>query len=276
MTMFRLPKVALVCLGVAMLSLISTGCDDNPVSNEDENQIELIMVSSKQSSQDQFTVMTTDSLAVGYNEIYIEVKDSEGDLRNLSSPIIKPIMYMPTKTHSAPASETEIVEANGSTYLKADIYFVMPSMEGSQWVLRVSGERADGSSMETEINVDVANSSLQHKMKVNDRMYILTYVQPKTPVVGGDEYEVAVHYKQDMMNFPALESAQVEIDPFMDMGGGEGHGPTSVQAVADEQGNGRYKGDIVYNMSGEWQLTFSVTAGDSVDITFPEFEIMVE
>jgi hypothetical protein len=259
-----------------MLSLISTGCDDNPVSNEDENQIELMMVSSKQSSQDQFTVMTTDSLAVGYNEIYIEVKDSEGDLRNLSNPVIKPIMYMPTKTHSAPASGTEIVEANGSTYLKADIYFVMPSMDGSQWVLRVSGERADGSSLETEIDVDVANSSLQRKMTVNDRMYILTYVQPKTPVVGGDVYEVAVHYKQDMMNFPALESAQVEIDPFMDMGGGEGHGPTSVQAVADEQGNGRYKGDIVYNMSGEWQLTFSVTAGDSVDITFPEIEIMVE
>jgi hypothetical protein len=142
--------------------------------------------------------------------------------------------------------------------------------------LRVSGQREDGSTLESEIEVEVANSDLQRKILVDDRMYILTYVQPDVPVVGGDEYEVAVHYKQDMMNFPALEGAQVSIDPFMDMGGGEGHGPTSVQTIADEQGEGRYKGDIVYNMAGEWQLTFSVLAGDSLDVSFPTFELMVE
>jgi hypothetical protein len=268
-------RVGLVCLIFATLSLTS-GCDDNPVSTEDENSIELMTVVSKRMSEDRLTIYTTDSLKVGYNEVYLRVTDQDGNEITLSDPEIKPIMYMPDKTHSAPVTATEQVSVNGDSYLKAEVYFIMPSMRDSQWVLSLSGSRSDGSTLDTEVEVEVANSDLQRKMVVQDRMYILTYVGPKTPVVGGDTYEVALHYKKDMMHFPAIKGATVEIDPFMDMGGGEGHGPTSVQDVADELGDGRYSGDIVYNMSGQWQLTFSVIAGDSLSATFPAIELMIE
>ena len=268
-----------VYLSIACLALIITGCSDDPVNNNDNDNTppdEFVSIASHTAGQHQYTIYALDSLKTGHNEIYINVENNQEEAVEIEDPVVTPLMHMADMMHSAPVSEVETVEKKGRTYLMAEVYFTMASMGSDYWALKIEGETEDGAAIAEEIRVGVAGGGMQVKKKVNDRTYILSYVAPKAPVVGGDRYEVALHYQKSMMEFPAVTGAELMIDPFMDMGEGKGHGPTSVEKIAEEQGAGHYSGEIVYNMSGEWQLTFTATLEDGTEIAFSTFEIMVE
>jgi len=268
-----------VYLYIACLALVIAGCSDDPVNNNDNDNTppdKFVSIASQTTGQHQYAIYALDSLKTGYNEVYISIGNSQDEAVEIEDPLVTPLMHMADMMHSAPVSKVETVEKKGRPYLKAEVYFTMASMGDDYWTLKIEGETEDGTALEEEIRVAVAAGGLQAKKKVNDRMYILSYVQPKTPVVGGDTYEVALHYQESMMKFPAVTGAEVTIAPFMDMGGGEGHGPSNVDKIAEEQGACHYGGQIVYNMSGEWKLTFTATLEDGTEITFSTFEIMVE
>lgn len=270
----------LVYLGIAIISFVFVSCSDNPVNDNDNDEgtppEEFVTITTQNINQLKYTVYALDSLKTGHNEIYIAVTNGQGDEVTIQEPVVSPLMYMKNKTHGAPASDVERVQKKGQTYLRVDVYFIMPGMGEEYWALKVKGQTEDGSTIEGELSVDVAGGGIQAKKKVNDQMYILSYVAPKVPVTGGDHYEVVLHSMKDMMHFPAVQGATVKVDPFMDMGGGEGHGPTSFDEIAAEEGNGRYSGSINYNMSGQWQLTFTATLADGTQIPFSTFELIVE
>lgn len=183
---------------------------------------------------------------------------------------------MENMMHSAPVSDAKMVLKNGTPYLEAAVYFIMPSMGNSYWTLNIEAQTDSGETLEEKIRIAVAGGGIQVSKKVNDRTYFLSYVAPKSPVMGGDTYGVAIHYMKDMMHFPPVSGATVKIEPYMDMGGGHGHGPASVDTIADEVRPGYYKGAINYSMAGQWQLTFTATLDDGTEISFPTFKIMVE
>lgn len=270
----------LVYLGIVMLSFVFASCSNSPVSDNDNEEgtppEEFVNITSQNIDQREYTVYALDSLKTGHNEIYIAVENGQEEEVVIKDPMISPLMYMKNKTHGAPVSEVDRVQKKGQTYFKADVYFTMASMDSEYWMLKIEGKTEGGTAVEEELRVDVAGGGMQVKKKVNDRMYILSYVVPKVPLTGGDDYEVALHYMKNMMRFPAVQGATVKVDPFMDMGGGEGHGPTSFDEVATEENPGRYSGSINYNMSGEWQLTFTATLKDGTQIPFSTLEIMVE
>lgn len=267
-----------VCLGFIGLMLITTGCSDNPAQPQNTNSVPdtFIKITSYSGNQYQFTVYALDSLKTGHNKIYIAVKDGNGNAISIKNPDVTPIMHMESMMHSAPVSAAKTVPKNGVPYLKTSVYFIMPSMGSSYWTLNVKGQTNGGETLEEKIRVAVAGSGLHFSKKVNNTTYYLSYVAPKTPVMGGDTYEVAIHYMKDMMHFPAVAGATVKIKPYMDMGGGHGHGPASVDAIADEVRPGHYKGAINYSMAGQWQLSFTATLDDGTEISFPTFKIMVK
>lgn len=258
-----------IAIAVSIIPIVFA-CDDS-VTNSD-GDTELLPIAEQTQHESTIRVYANDSLTVGYNEIYLGMdEDLPDDPPSMLDLQITPLMHMAEMTHSAPVEQPEKVEVNEETMYKGVVYFIMPSMGEEYWELNVTTGRTD---TEFSMVVDVNTSNLQYKHTTDSTTYFVTYIGPEEPVVGGDTYEFAIHKKQDMMHFPAVTDFTVQIDPFMDMGGGEGHGPTSYDANAIHTGRGHYSGSINYNMSGEWELT--VLFGPDADhLTSHTFTIRV-
>lgn len=264
------------------LAITTVSCSDSPTNVDDGNQPtpdEFVKITTHSGKQYNYTLYAlSDSLQTGYNEIYIAVENNQGKTVDLQNPEVIPLMNMGNMTHSTPISGIETVNKRGRNYLKVDVFFTMNSMPDMLWTLKVKGQVA-GETISEKVYVKVPEKGLMATNKINNTTYYLSYVEPKVPVTGGDIYKIAIHSTENMMDFAPVTGATVRLKPFMDMGHGEGHSTNHYDKVATEKSPGRYQGDIVYIMAGEWQLTFTFTLSDGTKIAFPPkptFKIMVE
>jgi len=148
------------------------------------------------------------------------------------------------------------------------MYAVRPPNEDGQWFLEVEGATDAGPiSVRTPVEVDediwVQPDEAQG--------LLIVWVVPTTPKTGNDSFEVAL-YRYMSGRFEAVTDASLDLYPYMDMGGGEGHSTPYSPPV--HIGNGHYRGDVNFIMSGGWDMTVIVTLdGTRRDITFAGFTV---
>ena len=82
-----------------------------------------------------------------------------------------------------------------------------------------------------------------------------------------------VHKRESMMSFPPVNSAELVVYPYMDMGGGSGHSTPFETPVA--MGEGMYTGSINYSMSGTWTTDITLQI-EGESLTLPTFEYSVQ
>lgn len=91
---------------------------------------------------------------------------------------------------------------------------------------------------------------------------LVSWIDPLRPVVGENRYVVAAH-RWTGTAFAAVDGATVELYPYMDMGGGDGHStPHSGPEALD---GGRYGWDVNFIMSGGWEMTVTLSPPGEVD-----------
>jgi len=84
-----------------------------------------------------------------------------------------------------------------------------------------------------------------------------------------------VHTRASMMNFPPVADAELEIYPYMDMGGGSGH--STEFNPPEATGNGYYEGSINYSMSGTWTTSVTLTIdGDTLPEAMFEYSVLAQ
>lgn len=80
---------------------------------------------------------------------------------------------------------------------------------------------------------------------------------PSPPVSGYGEFTLWV---ADLKTGTPVEGATVEVTGFMDMGGGMGHGFPDNTTTVTEVGDGTYIANVIYSMSGDWEITVAVNS----------------
>jgi len=203
----------------------------------------------------QLTLVAEEPLGWGFNRFRIETSAGWQSL----SPML--VFETATAVWRSPI-EAQVSDEAGI------VYAVPPPNEEGQWFLEVEGSTSAGHiSLRTPVVVEE-----DIWVRPDDAQGLLVaWVAPTTPKTGNDAFEVAL-YRYVNGQFEAVTDASLDLYPYMDMGGGEGHSTPFSPPV--HIGEGHYRGDVNFIMSGGWDMTVIVTLdGATQEIVFAGFTV---
>ena len=211
--------------------------------------------SSTLSTNEEVTIFAMSSLQTGYNAIFIEISDANGNVLTNKTVSFLPMMDMGTMQHSSPF-EQAVLSTSSNMYEGAAI-FTMASMAGT-WTLDVT---VDGETVNVPVTVAEAPTKLVGMYTGTDsEIYIVSLVPLADWEVGMNDLEIMIHKRESMMSFPAVEDMTVVLTPEMTS---MNHGsPNNVSPV--HIGNGHYNGDVNFTMTGDWRLHFELSNASGV------------
>lgn len=248
---------------LAMLFFVGCSSDDDNNNFIDETDgLQLV----KSFTEDDYTIdlyTASGKLEVGYNQIFIQIENPDGDFEENADLSWQPIMTMEMHdhkttmdhTHSCPHSE--VAKAAGkNTLYEAYAVFIMPSGEMDHWELNLNYE-ISGMQKQLAAEVEVMDSeSAYHKvfasvMGNDNQNYILALVEPQNPKIGVNDMEVALFKHESDMEFPIVDHYQLKVDPRMP--GMGNHSATGSEDLTQNQ-FGFYEGKVGFSMTGYWKI----------------------
>lgn len=253
-------KKVIIITGILLFFLFG-GCSDNGTDSNTEETIEYTKLDEGYSAGVKVVLYAEQEPFVGYNKFYVALYDSVSN-RQLTDFNVSfaPLMDMGTMVHACPY-EDPVYNSQNKLYAGA-CTFIMAGM----WTFNVQFDKSLESSAlysyTFEFNVQAASMVKNIDAKDGSK-YFITLMQPEKWQVGMNDIEFCINTRQTMMNFPAVETLNIEMDPWMDMGGGTGHGSPNNENPSHQQ-NGHYSGKINFTMSGGWDINLAVSNADSV------------
>lgn len=214
---------------------------------------------------------------VGYNKLYARINDTKTGkpVKHEVHVTPMPMMYMPSHTHSSPV-EAEHGDADENDLHPFAVVFTMPSDgDMSYWEIEfeLHDHEADlEQTVKLRVNVKTpAEARMKSFITLDDSSKLfVSLAAPMKPVVGINDFALAIHKRETMMSFPAVEGYTIEIEPEMPT---MGHGSPNNVNPAD-MGHGHYEGKVNFTMTGLWRVHVkikkgAVMAGETAfDITF--------
>lgn len=195
-----------------------------------------------------------DSLMTGYNALYLEVAaPDQGRPLTGWEFTVKPVMHMPSMSHSAPLEPAGPANAEGLYPLA--VVFTMPSDGMSYWEMEIAANNpATGETASLILPIVVhqpGEARMRSLIAADDSSKLfLSLVAPQAPAVGINDFELTVHRKASMMAFPAVTDLRLEIEPTMpSMGHGSPHNVHPVHVA-----EGHYRGQVNFTMDGWWAV----------------------
>lgn len=187
----------------------------------------------------------TATIETGYTNLYIKIKDDQGNNVSNATVSITPKMDMGTMVHSSPVEQPSYNSTE--SYYKGVVVFTMSSTAGT-WTIDID---VNGSIVPIEVNVVDAPTKVCGVYTGTDGVtYIVSLVKPITWEVGMNNFSITIHKKESMMSFPAVDGLTVILDPEMvSMGHGS---PNNISPV--NTSNGYYTGEVNFTMTGDWRL----------------------
>ena len=189
-------------------------------------------------------VLSENGLHAGFNPLLFE---TEGDVSEL------------TATLFLDSGITRIESPLGSTVFTSgeSAHILNPGISGD-WTLELSWVTNQGR-FTTLYPVEVADDIWVQQ--IEGAPTFISWIAPAAPKTGSAVFEIAIH-SFDGRSFSPVTSASPDLYPYMDMGAGEGHStpflaPTHV-------GDGHYRGEVNFIMSGGWDMTVRMSGGEEV------------
>lgn len=168
-----------------------------------------------------------------------------------------------TQTWRAPIESSIESSDDGDT---AFVYAMPPPVESGQWYLVVEGATSAGS-LALRVPVDVDEDIW---MRPSDDL-VVAWLAPLTPRTGIDTFDIGL-YRLSGNAYQPVTNATLDLYPYMDMGGGEGH--STPFTTPTHIGSGTYRGMVNFIMSGGWDMTVHITlAGETRDVLFHGFTV---
>ncbi len=222
-------------------------------------------------------VYAADSFFTGYNALFIALYDSATNERQVDADIeLLPMMtMMGGMEHSSPFENATNSKPTDGLFECAVVYS-MPSSTGNTWKLNVVVKNnKTGLQGTASLDVDVAQPALSRLKSIttlNDGTKLfVSVVKPFVPVVGVNDFEIAIHKKVSMTSFPAADNYTVTVDPQMlSMGHGS---PLNENPVIDK--NGHYKGKLNFTMSGDWRIFLTLSNNGTVADSTLYFDVII-
>jgi hypothetical protein len=256
-------------------ALLFAACENEEDNIPEEMNLQPVVKANSEAGHFSVELMAKETLFQGYNKLYLDIRKSSGNSRVTQASVkLLPLMHMTTMTHAAPV-ENPPASASDEGYFEGAVVFIMPSNPDEGWTLEVAID-AEGQKDTVDLTIPEVKS-LEEAREFNvmseatGKTYFVSLVEPSAPKVGLNEIEFTVHYRENMLSFPAAEDLSIAIEPEMPS---MNHGsPNNVNPV--HTGNGHYKGKVNFTMTGWWRVNIDLSQGGqaigenlSFDITF--------
>jgi hypothetical protein len=196
---------------------------------------------------------------IGYNEIYVRIKDIVTKNYVSHSEISwMPMMHMTQMEHSCPKSTLTVTE--DTTISKGFVVFQMPGNTNEYWDLTIN-YKVDGQEFTTTKTIDVI-SPADGKQKVSTFMgsdstrYILTMTGPAEPKVAINDFTAMLFKMENMMTFPVVENYKITVDPRMP--GMGNHSSPNNEDLSYDTASKMYKGKLSLTMTGYWKINLKL------------------
>ncbi|MEM0519197.1 hypothetical protein [Aequorivita flava] len=272
---------------ILFLSVSFVSCsDDDDNTPVEVNPVEGLTMLYKVEAADHTVQFYSEkqNLEVGYNEIYIRIKDLAGNTYvSDAAPSWMPMMHMETMEHSAP--HTSLNNTEESSVYKGHIVFQMPSNETEYWDLTLN-YTLKGEAKQEVLRVTVAQPADGLKKTSvftgsDDVRYILAYVNPKEPKVAVNDMQAVLYKMENMMSFPVVENYTITVDPRMP--GMGNHGSPNNEDLVYMPSSKLYNGKLSLTMTGYWKINLKllnangeVLKGEDVTAANPESSLYFE
>lgn len=212
-----------------------------------------------------------EQLSTGYNSVFIALYDSvTGQRLEHASITLVPMMNMGTMMHSCPVENPANVAVN--KYFEGGIVFTMPTGSMGSWEVKIIVDHAGKTGMATiPVNVSApATARIKSFISKHDNSkFFVALLQPSSPKIGVNDFELGIYKAKNMMEYPADSSLSVTLSPEMPT---MGHGsPNNVDPVHSQKG--RYKGKVNFTMTGLWHVNLDFKAGTAVADSSTFFEV---
>ena len=252
-----------IITSLIVISTLFVSCNNDEPNNQ--NQIKYLKMAEAVSNGSIFNVefYATDSLFVGYNNVYFKITNkSTGLAVSHATILLHPLMNMGTSSHACPSEDPgDSLTSDG--YFKGAILF---SMVGTNsWSLSVD-VTANGKTETVLFPLDkVKSTNPVKKIVVIDSLstgsgtwtitkYPVTLIETADWKVGNNPFEITIHTMASMMSFPCCSDMTIEITPEMPS---MGHGsPNNVNPVSI--GKGHYLGTVNFTMTGAWRINLVI------------------
>ena len=209
-------------------------------------------------------------LSVGYHDIYLEAHE-DGVRFDQPHFHFNTMMHMEHHAHASPFAGPGHDRDKVFDLYKAWAIFTMPGGMAGKWELQITVFDRDHSGFEAKgsIELEVEDSNrVKTFLTDNEERYVLTLIGPSDPEIGLNDLIVALHKRESMMKFSPVLNADMDFEPWMPS---MDHGSNNNVTPVHEE-NGFYKGQVNFNMTGDWELRFEIES-DGEDLGNHTFEL---
>ncbi len=267
-------KKLLIMKNILTILLVATfafSCDnDDDDITPFEPFIDMVKIASSPTGFDAYKmdVYMKENPFVGFNYVYVDLYDSvSGDKASdwgvSFAPLMTMMTDMGTMEHTCPI-EQPTFDNELKAFAGASV-FIMPTTDMGSWAFEIKYENTKGEGSLVINNLTVVEKDdkalLSFVSESNpDMKYFVALIDPVTPDVGINDFELGIYTKESMMSFPDADGLTVEIEPTMPS---MGHGsPDNVDPTG--MGNGHYKGSVNFTMTGLWQVDLVIEDGEDM------------
>ena len=242
-------------LVAALVSIASCSKDDGQLT---ANEVEgLTLVKTMDNNTHIIDVYTKNGrFETGYNEVFFQIKDQNGNLINNATANWTPVMQMMGMSHSCPASSVVKKSGASSTYTGFIIY-QMAGNETEYWELTIN-YIINNTDYSVTNKVDVSASEerkVESFQGSDDKKYIIALVQPVAPRVAINDMTAVLFEMRSMMEFVVVDNYTIKIDPRMP--GMNNHGsPNNVDLTQNAEK--LYSGKLSLTMTGYWKINLQL------------------
>lgn len=260
---------------IALVSILFSACsksNEEPIVNP-LSALEKITEKITEDGSILVQIYSEQAFQIGYNNIYIHLieKETKKVIQNADmklTPMMSMHMDEDNMQHSSPVEQPKH-SANEDVFKSAAV-FTMASDEHGSWDLLVEikslNSEVDLHSITIPVQVKTSQFDPIKTIELDDgSTYLVTYITPSKPKVGVNDFEIAIHKRKNIMEFPAENGFTIKANPTMPS---MGHGsPNNVSPAFTS--NGHYKGKVNFTMTGDWKIDLLLSKdGETVETYF--------
>lgn len=251
-------KRFLFAISTVVLSLAFFSCsdDNNPTTPSTPVHVPGFLAGTATASGITVELWADDTLRVGYNTLYVRLKDGSGAVLRSAHIAMEPVMDMGSMQHGAPSEQP--TSRSGDFFAGAAV-FTMPSGNGEAWSMQVDViDSVHQTSAQVVVPINVVKGVMARVVQGSDlTVYTIAMLPMPNADVGMNDIEFAVYKIDDTMAYTPVEDFDISMTPDMPS---MGHGsPNNIDPVHTKLGH--YKGKVNFTMTGEWRITVQLGRG---------------
>lgn len=201
----------------------------------------------------------------GYNRILVMLKNTATDALLPEALItLQPAYELNGEAWEVPVENPAGTTADDEGFFEGAALFLPPEASAGAFTLTIQFDAAGVGTGEVVFPLEVEESIWMQRVETENGRYYVSWVDPARPIVGQNPFEVDLH-REVAGGYEPVDDASLDLYPYMDMGGGDGHS-TPFDAPVHLKG-GRYRGAVDFIMAGGWEMTVYVDRGGSTPDT---------